>query len=289
MLKEALTATGDDKAIQDAPDNLPLSLACQKVISGRVTRALVLLQLAFAFCSRTDWNAAHNVLQRAQRLLSSLPGQDYLGAAARYLQAMISQGCGHLDAALSLYRTLWLTLDMRESTSLSTTEIIGILAALNALLMVSRPSHPNHDLVPTLCEKLGVYFPTTGSSIASRYPDLVSAHALITAVLHQTQDSKPLAESKVGSEKITKNVVASKQALQTALNASKRANNALLKALCLSYMHHVFFGGIVDDQALRIAQGGVIQAREAGNQIWVDIAEAKLAQIEGQRAGTGSG
>ncbi|KAL9053003.1 MAG: hypothetical protein Q9162_005059 [Coniocarpon cinnabarinum] len=287
-LKEALKSTSDEHITQDAPQTMPLVAASEKAASLRQMRCIIQYRLALAFCFRTDWSSAQSALQQAQATASCMKtASTHLASTAEYLQGVIYQGQGQLELALSKFRALHVGLDTANVTSLTFTTIISILAALNTILIIHHPSHPQHNFVSTLMEKLRRFFPAPNpgdsnvTTIALQHPDLNSGFHLIMAILQQSRDSQTISDLKKDS--VNKNILALKQVLQAAINNAQKANNPLLKTLCLCYMHHAFFGGIVDHQAERIAQGSVVQAGETGNQMWIDIATDKYNRVKSQQ------
>ena len=287
-LREALKSTSDDHIVQDAPQSVPLGIACEKANALRETRRAILIQLAFASAFRSDWTASRTFVKRTEEIMVGAgTSSQTISTLCDYLHGVTCQGLGEGDAALSWYQRPSLVLDIRDAHTLSPSRMLAILAALNSLLIIHNPTHPQHGLVPTLLDKLRFYFPTAnhgasqGPSLGAQHADLFSAFSLVMAILQQ-RPAMGSANMNGNDDSSTKSVLASKQALQAALNGAKTASNPLLKALCLSYMHHLFFAGIYDEQAERLAQAGVIQASEAGNQMWLDVAKEKLNRVKGQ-------
>lgn len=288
FLIEGLKGTRDQTAFEDTPLDAPLTTACEKAESRRYVRSIMLLQLAFAYVSRSEWTLAKDKVHqyRNEADHSKASGNDS-DNTAKYLEAIICQGTGDLDAALEIYMEIQKSSNVRDTASLSTAKAIAILSAIDALFIVRLPSHPRHNLSIALLEDLRHWSPEgsmekSGASLVTQHESLASAISFAIAVSSQANVTH-IEDSSGVKGVVSNSVLSAKKTLSIALRNAQKARNFLLISLCLSYMHELFFKGIYNDQGQSLVHGAIVQARESGNKNWISATEAKLTRLRGQQ------
>ena len=286
-LNDALDGTKDNPSYDDAPTEVSLTVACEKAETRRILRLIILLQLASAYIGRSEWALAKRVLTRYRNeQVHCRAVFDGLNNMSKYLDAVVRQSTDELDTALKIYITLQEQTKIEDTSTLDANKIIGLLSAVNALLIVRIPSHPQHGLAVGLVDSLQRWSPVSksdrpGASLVAQHEGLAAAIAFAIAVSSDTVVIH--SEDATGVKGVVSNsIVTTKQTLSVALRNSQKSGNYLLMSLCLSYMHEIFFNGISDKQAHSLVQGAAVQAKESCNQNWVRATEGKCQRLRQQ-------
>ena len=214
------------------------------------------LYLAFTLCARTSWTAAkeqQTKIEAGVRSMVSPPESLFLLTV--YLQAVIYQGTGNLEEALSLYQSSILSLPAppeRRSRSQISLDV-SILSTLNTVLIIRSPFHPQNHLVPSLVSNLELL------CLQNQNHQICSAYHLVAATT--TSDT----------------ILLTKQYLQSALQASKQTDNKHLMCMVLNFMSWKFFRGVVGDQAERSARASQSLAQQCMNGLWMSVSAGLLA------------
>ena len=214
------------------------------------------LYLAFTLCARTSWSAAKEQQAQIESSLGSMfDSPEPLLLLTVYLQAVIYQGTGNLDSALSLYQSSVLSLpapsEQRSRSQISLD--VSILSTLNSVLIIRSPSHPQNYLVSSLVSKLE--------------PLCLQNHN------HQIRSAYHLVAATTSSETI----LLTKQYLQSALQDSKQTDNKHLMCMVLNFMSWKFFRGVVGEQAERSARASQSLAHQCMNGLWMSVSAGLLA------------
>ncbi len=223
------------------------------------------LHLAFALCARTDWVSALASLQElktiANQLGSGIP--DSLNSLILYLTGTIYQGTGNVAAALEIYQRSALALRPQGNAAARGPSEVAILAALNAILILREPSHPNHQHVGALI--------STVEQFCLHHPNknIVSAYQLIRA----TSLNNP--------------IIKTKEYLQIALAHAKSVTNHQLTCITLNFMSWKFFRGVIGEQAEKSAKAATTLAKKCQDSLWTSVADGMLAntlEVQGRFA-----
>ncbi|KAL8693654.1 MAG: hypothetical protein Q9218_001564 [Villophora microphyllina] len=206
--------------------------------------------------SLDTWTAAREQLSESGRVaFPCLKVPEIIDILARYLDGIIKQGIGDLDAALSCFRSPSLHIDNPTACSPAHFDL-AILSVLNSILIVRAPSHHSHALLPSLMSSLEAYLPRIKNS-----KTLSSAYNIILAT---PLDPPPT-------------IVKTKQYLQHALQAAKSVNNNQLICITLNFMSYKFFRGVVGEQAEKSARASENLARKGMDGLWKSVSAGLLA------------
>ena len=214
------------------------------------------LHLAFTLCARTSWSAAKEQVNKIEASLgATVNTPEPLLLLTVYLQAVICQAIGSLTEALHMYQSSILPLP-KPSEQGSRSQIsldISILSALNTVLIIRSPSHPQNHLVTALVSDLKPL------CLQNQNQQIQSAYHLIAA----TALSQP--------------IVPTKQCLQSALRAAKNTENKHLMCMVLNFMSWKFFRGVVGDQAESSAKASQSLAHQCMNGLWISVSAGLMA------------
>jgi len=222
------------------------------------------LHLAFALCARTSWSAASDQLSLLEDTLdhvqSDIPAD--LRIIVQYLEGVIYQGTGSLDAALNIFLSPSFSLPEPHKPAPSHTHLdLSILAALNSLLITRSRTLPPFEVAPLISrlEPLCKGNPSKG---------ILSAYNLILATI-MSDDT----------------IVHQKQCLQNALQAAKACLNNQLMCFTLNLMSWKFFRGVVGQQAEKSARASQSLAQKGKDVLWTSVSAGLLAdtlEIQGR-------
>ncbi|KAL8732009.1 MAG: hypothetical protein Q9181_004086 [Wetmoreana brouardii] len=214
------------------------------------------LHVVFALCTRTAWSTAQKHFQELKesiRRIAQKPG--LLELYTQFLNSIIHQGTGDLDAALSIFQSSCFSITNPITCSPAHLDL-AILSTFNSILIVRTPFHPSHHLLPSLLSSVEPYLPRIKSSKC-----LSSAYNLILAT----------------SPHPTPTIVKTKQYLQLALQAAKSAQNNQLVCITLNFMSYKFFKGVVGEQAEKSARASENLARKGMDALWQSVSAGLVA------------
>ncbi|KAL9099197.1 MAG: hypothetical protein Q9163_005273 [Psora crenata] len=212
--------------------------------------------LAFILCARSSWVTAQQHLSNVQGTMTSWadcpPDLQHL---TQYLSATIAQGTGDLPSAIQIYRNHTISTSTSFAKVAHFSEDISLVCTLNALLILRDPCHPDHHMFPTLIGRL--------RTLCLNHPNrqIQSAYHLLHSVLP-------------GSTTIT----ATKQSLQSALQAAKATSNNQLMCMVLNIMSWKFFRGVVGEQAEKSAMASQSLARKVGLGLWMCVSAGAVGK-----------
>jgi len=202
------------------------------------------LQLTFIYCNQGDWTAARkclDVLRASIQRFEAGINTDQFSRWSTYLEAVIAQGTGDVDKALSLYQSPLFTIPEVSSNRMPTAQQdLAILASLNALLIIRSPAHPSHHLAGPMLTAL--------EPLALKHPNksLQSATYLLKTLLEDPATSK---------------IIKQKQSLQQAITLARKVSNQQLLTLSMNLMTSLFFKDIVGNQATKSFHAGWLLAK----------------------------
>lgn len=233
-----------------------------------------LLDRAFLLCGKGDWTPVRSIIDEvfalSKGLADALPTD--IICTAKYLEGAMYQATGDLNTALRIFQstTFALRQDNLEPSSArkagrpssskgqqdTSVRRLSLLAAMNTILIIRSPSHPQHDLLQPL---------------------LASIEPLITSSPHKSiQASYSLILSTLAESSTT--ILKTKQHLGNALSTAQASGNAQVTALTLILMSDKFFKGVVGDQAMKCAKAASHQARRSGDPLWLSVAQGMEAE-----------
>jgi hypothetical protein len=215
------------------------------------------LQLAFVHCGKAEWLSARQSLTKAQDILendSMIETTENLHRWTKYVHAVIEQGSGNTTGAFETYQLSIFKHPANASTRVADAHIdICTLAALNTILIIREPGHPQHHLIDPLLAQI--------EPLCLNHPSksLRSAFALTKAVA------------------VKQPMLKFKELLKFALEAAKAGSNQQVIGLSLSLMCRLFFVDIVGAQAEKCGRAAQNYTKKANNQLWTCVADGMLA------------
>ncbi|KAI9891439.1 MAG: hypothetical protein M1814_002758 [Vezdaea aestivalis] len=210
---------------------------------------------ALVLCSRSEWTSAKEHSDEAKSLLIAAEpdSSPFIKKLILYLDGVIDQATGHLAKARHKFQQSDFAVQSNTKGAGADPSVdLAILANLNLALMLhgSSESHRVEGLLVDL-EPLCVTHPNRS---------LKAAFSVVKAAL-QPHNA----------------IVNTKNLLQNALSAAKSLANSQLVSMTLNIMSARFFSGVVGDQAEKMARAGLHTAQQAGNSLWISVAEGMMA------------
>lgn len=239
------------KAVQE-PLTQSLTASSLRLHSQTSIAVALQLTLAFAYCGRSGWAEAPKVIQELHRTIASLDTDpdEWTTSLTRYIGAMCRHGEGELEEALELYSApkLTFTATRKDATALRD---LQALATLNSIL-IRRHLNNGHVMEDdTLLADLQSY--------CLQHPDKAFAAAfyVIKSTSHVNEST----------------IIKVKQQVQAAVTAARTALNNQLLCIIMNIMTHLFFNGIVGDQAEKSARAGRTLAKKTQDELWLAVAD----------------
>ena len=218
------------------------------------------LHLAFMQCARTMWSAAKEQQSLIQTSIQSMTTSSdsipqSLLLLVAYLQAVIYQGTGDLDQALNVYQSNTMSIQTYRKTAHPSQihQDVTLLSALNTVLVIRSPNHPNHEQLPSLLSFV--------EPLCVRNPN------------HQIQSAYHLLAATTSS---SSTILLTKQALQYALQFAKQTENSQLMCIVLNLMSWKFFRGVVGEQSEKSARASQRLAQKCMDGLWMSVAAGVL-------------
>ncbi|KAI9841042.1 MAG: hypothetical protein M1838_003792 [Thelocarpon superellum] len=259
-LEEGLKMAGEEVE-SPAAKGQPLTVTAVWLGWRRRLRCYMRIQLTFVRCARTDWAAARWTLDHVRKDLSDFAASpsEPLFYLSEYLEGVILQGTGHLDAALAQFQRPALAFGAATSAGRSDSgealrRDVSILATLNTILILAAPSRPDDGSVDRLFAVVEPW------CVSHHNRNIQAAYNLIKATSHATD---------LG--------IMRKNNIQAALNAAKSVANMQLTCIALNYMSGKYFRGVVGEQAVKSSQAAVKWAEDSSNSLWASVARGMLA------------
>ena len=164
-----------------------------------------------------------------------------------YLEAIYHQTRGALDEALSTYSQPVFSLPEAGSTATISDfkTDISILAAMNRLLILRNPAHPEHHLCSVIFGQL--------EPLCNSHPNhyIEGAFRIIRALT--------CSDNSINRQKTL---------ISNALGASQKLPNQQFVAMCLNYMTSRFFADQVGEQAIKSVRAARSVAKQQGSVLW---------------------
>ncbi|KAL8761878.1 MAG: hypothetical protein Q9184_002041 [Pyrenodesmia sp. 2 TL-2023] len=256
MLKEGLR-TLDKNAGKSEFICESVSTVSSRHIWRQTLRCFFQIHLVFSLCTRTAWEDAQQHLQGLKDNAAVIPQQPILlSLLIQYLDAMVNQGIGHLDTALSIFQRPCFSITTKPSSPAHTDLII--LSTFNIILILHPLDHVLHRTLPAILSSLHPYLPR----IQSTKP-LLSAYNLILAI---TPNPDP------------PTIPRTKQHLQAALQAAKSVSSIQLQCITLNIMSYKFFKGLVGEQAEKSVRASENLARKGMDGLWRSVSARSVAE-----------
>jgi hypothetical protein len=233
----------------------------------RILYCNLLLQLIFLAGGRTDWELAKQTLKELRQAQEDLGDNipNTLQCLMEYAEAIIAQGVGDLDSALSAFQNPIFALPsfVSKSGRNDPRRDTAILAALNTILILRDPSHPSHSRLPSILSTIEPFC----KSSPNKY--IQAAYYLVCATVQ------------------TDSTIKTKQHLQHALHAATAICNSQITCITLTFMSWKYFRGVIGEQSEKSAKAGRAMAKKASDRLWVSVADEMLAETL-ERQGKGA-
>ena len=217
------------------------------------------LYAVFARCGQGDWQSARPAIQELRKDIASV-GADLDVSTQRmllYLEGMCKQGLGELKDAAQLYESPLLAIQLDTKASVSEKDIRA-LATINRILILRSLGAAENKLAENLLAQVESY--------CRDHPN--------EALLAACQILKATPPGSNGS------IIKTKQYLQSAIQAAKRAQNKQLIYMLMNLMTASFFADtIIGDQAEKAAHAGRQLAKGARSRLWTVVADSMYSDI----------
>lgn len=206
------------------------------------------LHLAFLLCARSKWADAQQQVDLSTTHLHAPESLTFLKRLGLYLRGTLLQCNGHSHNSVEVYDELTKT----------TEDDIAVMAILNHGLLMG--------FSPTQSQEIGL---AAVASICIGHPDraIEAAYRLVSHL------------------SATHPILATKTALNSALQAAKAMENSQLICMVLSVVSWRFYKGVVGEQAEKSARASKAMALKIGDALWTAACISMLAdtlQLEGR-------
>ena len=285
-ITKAHTNASDGKAEQFIEHGLQRTRDATTSLSGRIAGSTTgqqkilecrfLVELAFLQCQKGEWDkaeeAVNTISKVAEEVRDGFPQS--MISISQYLRGTIHQGSGDLDAAVGVYQAPMFDLGhfirgpeasaahhKSHDSETETIRNIAILAAMNRLLIINDPLHPQYQTSSAIVEQLNILVK------ASQDKNIQASYTLIHSLTAQA------------------GILRSKQSLIAALNSAKAISNGQITALVLMTMHQKHFLGVTDEHAVKCVKATSMQMRNWGNPMWMHVTagvEAEALEFAGK-------
>ena len=260
---------------RDATGTLSGGMAGVTSLNQKILECRFLVEFAFLKCEKGEWDEANQAVDTIDKVSKEV-GAGFppsITCITEYLRGSIQQGSGNLDAALEIYQMPMFDLSQfvrgpepsvhhrSHDSEAETIRNIAILAAMNRLLIINDPSHPQHNRSSSIIEQLNTLVK------ASQDKNIQASYTLIHSLITQT------------------GILRSKQSLIAALNSAKAIANGQITALVLMTMHQKHFIGVTDEHAVKCVRATSMQMRNWGNPMWMHVTagvEAEALEFQGK-------
>jgi hypothetical protein len=205
--------------------------------------------LGLVACRADDILQAKQALASLRKRPNKGPFKDEdFSRLVSYLAGVVAQSTGELDGALDAYSSPELMLPA-TSPHIEPKTDLQILAAMNKLLIVRSPAHPEHHLTQTLFAQL--------EKICLSHPNqyIVCAFCIIRAI--QNDDTSINRQKTLASN---------------AANMAKSLQNVPFIALGLSLLTSRFLTDTVSEQAIKSARASRALSKQAKTLLWRAVA-----------------
>ncbi|KAL6707112.1 hypothetical protein ACN47E_004864 [Coniothyrium glycines] len=232
---------------------LPLALVHGQADWNRILDWQSMVAINLMACLREDQNTAHEALDILRKRSAKSPynTEKSFVRALSYLSAVNDQRSGSLDSAYVAYCSDELSLP-QKGASLSTQADIATLAALNRLLILRDPSHPQHHSANQLLLQI--------QQVCENHPNqyLRMAVRLATAIF---SDDAPINRQKTLTQ----------MASNRANEIEKTTHNREFVVIALCCFTARFFAGQVGDKSVQAAKAARQIARN-WSPLWIAVA-----------------
>lgn len=205
-------------------------------------------------CSRDDHTAAEDVLSRLKKRIALPPynKQEAFARTLAYLSSINDQMNGNLDSALATSSRNLLAIPEKAHATPARADI-AVMAALNRLLIIRNPNHPQHFQSSMLLEQLKPFCEDHPNQYIRMAFRLVQAfHGEAAAISHQKKTVQ--------------------QAVGIAQEISQKTQNFEFVAMTMSYFVARFFADTVGEKSIQAIRAARSQAIKGRRPLWMAVA-----------------
>lgn len=260
LVQEARSRTRDSLRKQ-SPYGLPISTACAHIQWRKVLDWHATFTLGLIATYREEQSTAKEALDALTKQVARPPyaNQRHYTQTLSYLEAIIDQTNGHFNSALTAYSSNAFALTNKTSAP-SWTGDLGILAALNRLLIARDPAHSDHQNVGTLLAELR----SACEDHPSQYVRM--AYSLVNAL--STLDPS-----------INRLKTLMNNATQKSHDLFKRTHNREFVVMALCYFTARFFIEPVTDKSSSAANAVRQHAKQSNRPLWMAVACGLMIKV----------
>ena len=260
LVQEARSRTRDSLRKQ-SPYGLPVSTACAQTQWRKILDWHATFTLGVIATHREDQTTADDALSSLTRRVASplYANQQNCTQSLSYLEAIIDQTNGRFSAALATYSSSAFALADKSHAPTMASDL-GILAAMNRLLIARDPAHQDHENVGALLTQL--------RSACEEHPSqyVRMAFTLVNALC--TLDPS-----------INRLKTLMNNATQKSHDLFKRTHNREFVVMSLCYFTARFFIEPVTDKSSSAANAVRQHAKQSNKPLWMAVACGLLIKV----------
>jgi hypothetical protein len=224
--------------------SIPASIAQRNWV--RILDWHIKFALGLVACYHEDRATTKHAVTMLRERVSEQPmnGSEPYARMLSYLSGVLDQSNGSTDSALAIYSASEFNLPDAGSGSDFKTDL-AILAAMNRLLVIRDPSHPDHYLTQVLFAQL--------QSLCSSHPNLhiECAFRIIQAITNPDES-----------------INRQKTLIHTTTNRAQKLQNMQFMSICLNYMASRFFANQVGEQPIKSVRAARNISKQARSVLW---------------------
>ncbi|XPS90631.1 hypothetical protein M3J09_000069 [Ascochyta lentis] len=260
LVQEARSRSKDSMRKQ-SPYGLPISTACAQTQWRKTLDWHATFTLGLIATHREEQAIAKDAVATLTRRVARPPfvDQQQYSQSLSYLEAIIDQTNGYFDSALATYSSDAFVLASKSSAPTLTNDL-GILAALNRLLIARDPAHPDHQNVGSLLVQLR----SACEDHPSQYVRM--AYGLVNAL--STLDPS-----------INRLKTLMNNATQKSHDLFKRTHNREFVVMALCYFTARFFIEPVTDKSSSAANAVRQHAKQSNRPLWMAVACGLMIKV----------
>jgi hypothetical protein len=234
---------------------VPASVAMTRIKWNMVLDWYSMFAIGLMVASRDDHKAAADALSRLEKRVASSPynNQEAFTRTLSYLSAIHDQASGSLDTALATSSQDILAVPEKGQGTPAKMDI-AILAALNRLLILRDPSHPQHFTAGMLIAQL--------KPLCEDHPNQYLRMAFRLVHAFHSETSTPISHQKKTVQ----------QAVGIAQEISQKTHNFEFVAMTMCYFVARFFADTVGEKSIQAIRAARSQAIKSKKQVWLAVA-----------------
>jgi hypothetical protein len=249
---------------------IPASIAMTRIEWNMVLDWYAMFAIGLMAISRDDHKTAADALGGLKKRVAVSPynNQEAFTRTLSYLSATYEQTSGSLDTALATSSTDVLAVPEKSQATPAKTDI-AILAALNRLLILRGPNHPQNSQAAALLAQL--------KPLCEDHPNQYFRMAFRLVHAFHSDTSTPISHQKTTVQK----------AVGQAQDISQKTQNFEFVAMTMCYFVARFFADTVGEKSIQAIRAARSQAVKSKKPVWLAVA-AGLCTHTYRRNGLGA-